>query len=152
MNQSLIVITTYLLVTLTRQGASFHHLHSSCLLTTFNHHLTEIEHYQQPCPSIAIHPSTAGEQGQSHFNFNKIGTKMFQLQVCVLFCQGDFTLDIWAAKWAVTMRSQCRVAFWGNRHTNFQEGGTCLSQPKASSGQSWTKGTGAEEKKEPLTH
>lgn len=125
--------------------ASFHYVHSSYLLTTSNHHITA--HYQQPCPLITVHPSTEGEQGQSRFKSNwhtsPINLKMFQLQVGVLSCQGDFTLDILAAEWAV---SQCSVAFWGKRDTNFHEGGTRLPKPIASSGQSWTKGTGAEEK------
>lgn len=106
--------------------------------------------YQQPCPLITIHPSTAGELNQSHFNSNwpanKTSLKMFQLQVGVLSCQGDFTLDIWAAKWAVGACSRRSLAFWGNRDTHFHEGGTRLPQPKASSGKSWTKRTGAEEK------
>lgn len=125
--------------------ASFHYVHSSYLLTTSNHHITA--HYQQPCPLITVHPSTEGEQGQSRFKSNwhtsSINLKMFQLQVGVLSCRGDFTLDILAAEWAV---SQCSVAFWGKRDTNFHEGGTRLPKPIASSGQSWTKGTGAEEK------
>lgn len=132
---------------MTSCGASSHHEHSSCLLTTSNHHLTD---YQQPCPLITIHPSTAGELSQSHFisNWltNKTSLKMFQLQVGVLSYQGDFTLDIWAAKWAMGACTRCSLAFWGNRDTNFHEGGTRLPQPKASSGQSWTKRTGTEEK------
>ena len=36
--------------------ASFHPVHSSCLLTTSNHH----HHYQQPEPLITSHPSTKG--------------------------------------------------------------------------------------------
>lgn len=91
--------------------------------------------YQQPCPLITIHPSTAGELNQSHFNSNwpanKTSLKMFQLQVGVLSCQGDFTLDIWAAKWAVGACSRRSLAFWGNRDTHFHEGGTRLPQPKA---------------------
>lgn len=68
------------------------------------------------------------EREYSCFNSNwlTINLKMFQLQVGVLSCQGDFTLDVWATKWAA---SRCRVAFWGKRETNFHEGGTRLSMP-----------------------
>lgn len=127
--------------------ASFHQVHSSYLVTPSNHHLAA--HYQQPCPLITIHPSTEGEWGQSCFNFDQhtkaINLKMFQLRAGVPSCQGDFTLDMWAAKWVVCWGG---LAFPEQRDTNFHEGGTRPPKPVPNSGQSWKqKGTDAEAEK-----
>lgn len=63
--------TTFLSFTLTRHGgASFNLVHSSCLLTTSTHHLTQITSSLTPqLPSI--HPRQ-GRVGQSHFDSHKV--------------------------------------------------------------------------------